>query len=125
MTNHPNRTVHKDLSPAEGELPVTTGRPSLTGGISPASEIIPLASSPSANSVPERARALLMEITDDNSESDGDEIFKKSPLLTEAQAAAKVAKCGASDEMTIDCFVPEDGTGLEQLSIQRVVRAMA
>lgn len=66
-----------------------------------------------------------MEITDDNSESDGDEIFKKSPLLMEAQAVAKVEKCGASDEMTIDCFVPEDGTGLEQLSIQRVVRAMA
>ncbi|KAK9929439.1 hypothetical protein M0R45_026539 [Rubus argutus] len=125
VTNHPNRTVNKDLSPAEAELPVTTGRPSLTGGISPTSEMIPLASSPSADSVPERARALLMEITDDNSESDGDEIFKKSSLLMEAQAVAKVEKCGASDEMTIDCFVPEDGTGLEHLSIQRVVRAMA
>ncbi|PRQ19988.1 hypothetical protein RchiOBHm_Chr7g0223241 [Rosa chinensis] len=66
-----------------------------------------------------------MEISNGNSDSEGDEISEKSPLLMEVQAVGEVKKCGALDEMTIDCFVPEDGDGLEKLSLQRLVRASA
>ncbi|XP_062025852.1 fasciclin-like arabinogalactan protein 19 [Rosa rugosa] len=130
MNAHSNGTASADLSPVVAESPVTTASPSPPTGVhdnSTASEDTPSASpvpSPSADSVPERARALLMEISDCNSDSEGDEISEKSPLLMEAQAVGEVKKCGALDEMTIDCFVPEDGDGLEQLSLKRVVRAL-
>ncbi|PRQ19989.1 putative FAS1 domain-containing protein [Rosa chinensis] len=126
MNAHSNGTASADLSPVVSELPATTASPSPPTD-STASEDTPSASppSPSADSVPERARALLMEISDGNSDSEGDEISEKSPLLMEAQAVGEVKKCGALDEMTIDCFVPEDGDGLEKLSLQRLVRALA
>ncbi|KAL6179029.1 hypothetical protein ACLB2K_050545 [Fragaria x ananassa] len=124
-TNH-SKTAGVDLSPAGAESPVSTaGPPSPTPreNISPATDQSPSASPPSANSVPERARVLLMETTEGNSDSDvGDEISERM----EARAVGKVKKCGASDEMNIDCFVAdEDGDGLEQLSLQRLVRALA
>ncbi|CAB4267739.1 unnamed protein product [Prunus armeniaca] len=124
-----------DLSPVIAPSSVNTGSPSISPAFVSEDEISPAPAAPSplsVNSVAERARVLLMEINADTyhekskSISDAGEIFgsESPPLMMEArpEEVNTLEKCGALDEMTIDCFVPEGAAGLDHISVHHVVR---
>ncbi|TQD79085.1 hypothetical protein C1H46_035363 [Malus baccata] len=146
-TDDSNRT-DLNLSPDIAPSPVTTGSPSSSptvgheispasvpeDEISPAAATAPVQSPLTADSVAERARVLLMEINGISDReklkaiSDVDQILageSQPPMMKEQpEVGNKLEKCGALDEMAIDCFVPDGATGLDHSSVHRVVRVL-
>ncbi|XP_068328215.1 fasciclin-like arabinogalactan protein 19 [Pyrus communis] len=146
-TDDSNRTDF-NFSPEIAPSPVTTGSPSSSPNvgheispasvpedeISPAAATAPAQSPLKADSVAERARVLLMEINaipdreKSKAISDADQTMggesQPSMMKEQPEVINKLEKCGALDEMAIDCFVPDGATGLDHSSVHRVVRVL-